>query len=164
MALQQTLVLVKPDGVSRGLTGEIIKRFERIGLKIVALKLVQVNMDHAKQHYTEDITERRGEKVRNQLLDFITKDPVVAMILEGVDAIENVRKLVGTTESKSALPGTIRGDYSHISYSHADEKNIVVKNVIHASADENDAKHETALWFSVDELCDYKRTDETHVF
>jgi nucleoside-diphosphate kinase len=162
MAIQQTLVLVKPDGVARGLTGEVIKRFEQRGLKIVALKLVQVNMDHAKQHYTEDITKRRGEKVRTMLLDFITEGPVVAMIVEGVDAIENVRKLVGATESKAAAPGTIRGDYTHISYAHADEKEIPVRNVIHASGDEADAKNEVALWFSIDELCDYKRTDEFH--
>lgn len=164
MALQQTLVLVKPDGVARGLTGEVITRFERIGLKIVALKLVRINMDHAKKHYTEDISNRHGEKVRNNLLDFITEGPVVAMILEGVDAIANVRKIVGATESKSALPGTIRGDYTHVSYSHADEKEMAVKNVIHASADEADAKNEVALWFSIDELCDYKRSDEYHVF
>jgi nucleoside-diphosphate kinase len=164
MALQQTLVLVKPDGVARGLTGEVIKRFEQRGLKMVALKLVQVKMDHAKQHYTDDITKRRGEKVRTMLLDFITEGPVVAMIIEGVDAIENVRKLTGATESKSAAPGTIRGDYTHVSYSHADEKEIPVRNVIHASGDEADAKHEVALWFSIDELCDYKRTDEAHVF
>lgn len=164
MVLQQTLVLVKPDGVARGLTGEVIKRFEQRGLKIVALKLVQVNMDHAKQHYTDDITKRRGKKVRTMLLDFITEGPVVAMIIEGVDAIENVRKIAGETESKAALPGTIRGDFSHVSFSHADAKKIPVRNIIHASGDETDAKHEVALWFSIDELCDYKRTDEPHVF
>ncbi|MCK4997803.1 nucleoside-diphosphate kinase [Candidatus Pacearchaeota archaeon] len=161
--IQQTLVLVKPDGVARGLTGEILKRFERIGLKIVALKLVQVNMDHAKKHYTEDISNRHGEKVRNNLLSFITEGPVVAIIFEGVNAIANVRKIVGSTESASALPGTIRGDYTHVSYSHADEKEMAVKNVIHASADENDAKNELSLWFSIDEICDYKRSDEYHV-
>ena len=164
MALQQKLVLVKPDGVARGLTGEVISRFEQRGLKIVALKLVKIDMDHAKKHYTEDITERHGEKIRTQLLDFITEGPVVAMIIEGVDSIENVRKLVGVTESKSALPGTIRGDFTHVSYSHADEKEIAIKNIIHASADETDAKNEMALWFSVDELHDYKRADEYHVF
>lgn len=164
MVLQQTLVLVKPDGVARGLTGEVIKRFEQRGLKIVALKLVRIAMDHAKQHYTEDITKRRGEKVRTMLLDFITEGPVVAMIIEGVDAIENVRKITGETESKSASPGTIRGDFSHISFSHADAKEIPVRNIIHASENKADAKHEVALWFSLDELCDYKRTDEPHVF
>ncbi len=164
MVIQQTLTLVKPDGVARGLTGEIIKRFEQRGLKIVALKLVKVDMDHAKKHYTEDISERHGEKIRLQLLDFITEGPVVAMIIEGIDAIENVRKLVGVTESKSALPGTIRGDFTHVSYQHADEKETAIKNVIHASADENDAKNEMALWFSIDELHDYQRADEAHVF
>ena len=164
MVLQQTLILVKPDGVARGLTGEVIKRFEQRGLKIVALKLVQVNMDYAKQHYTEDITERHGEKIRNQLLEYITGGPVVAMIIEGVDAIENVRKLTGATESKSAAPGTIRGDFTHVSYAHADSKEIPVRNIVHASADEKDAKHEVALWFSINELCDYKRADEAHVF
>lgn len=164
MVLQQTLVLVKPDGVARGLIGEAIKRFEQRGLKIVALKLVKIDMDHAKKHYTEDITERRGEKVRTMLLDFITEGPVVAMIIEGVDAIENVRKLIGTTESKSALPGTIRGDFSHVSYSYADKKEIPVRNIVHASGNQEDAKHEIALWFSIDELCDYRRTDEAHVF
>jgi len=164
MALQQTLVLVKPDGVARGLSGEVIRRFEQRGLKIVALKLVKIDMDHAKKHYTDDITQRRGEKVRTMLLDFITEGPVVAMVVEGVDSIENVRKIVGTTESKSALPGTIRGDFSHVSYSHADEKEIPVRNVIHASGNKEDAIHEIALWFSIDEFCDYKRTDEAHVF
>ena len=163
MTIQQTLVLVKPDGVVRGLIGEVIKRFEQRGLKIVALKLVKVEMDHAKQHYTEDITERRGEKVRKMLLDLITEGPVVAIIVEGVDAIENVRKLVGATESKAALPGTIRGDYTHISYAHADEKEIPVRNVIHASSDEKDARHEIALWFSIDEVYDYKRAGEEHL-
>ena len=164
MVLQQTLVLVKPDGVARGLTGDVIKRFEQRGLKIIALKLVKVDVDHAKQHYTDDITKRRGEVVRNRLLGFLTEGPVVAMIIEGVDAIANVRKLVGATESSAALPGTIRGDFTHVSYAHADEKEIPVRNVIHASANEEDAKTETALWFSIDEIFDYKRSDEDHVF
>jgi len=161
--IQQTLVLVKPDGIARGLIGEVIKRFEQRGLKIVGLKLVKVEMDHAKKHYTEDITKRRGEVVRNRLLEFITGSPIVAMIVEGVNAIENVRKIVGDTESKSAIPGTIRGDFSHISFEHANQKEIVVKNIIHASSDETDAKNEVALWFSVDEIHDYKRCEDEHV-
>ena len=164
MVMQQTLVLVKPDGVARGLTGEIIKRFEQRGLKIVGLKLVHINMDKAKQHYTEDITERRGEKVRNMLLEYITDGPVVAMVIEGVRAIENVRKLAGTTESKEATPGTIRGDFSHVSFSYADSKEIPVKNIVHASGNEEDAKHEIALWFSIDEIHDYKIAGEEHLF
>ena len=161
--IQQTLVLVKPDGVVRGLIGETIKRFEQRGLKIVALKLTKINIDHAKQHYTEDVTKRRGKIIRNRLLDFLTEGPVVTMIIEGVDAIENVRKIAGDTESKSALPGTIRGDFSHISFSYADKKEIPVRNIIHASATEDDAKNEIALWFSIDEIFDYKRAGEEHI-
>jgi nucleoside-diphosphate kinase len=163
MVIQQTLVLIKPDGVARGLVGEVIKRFEQRGLKIVALKLTKVSKDHALKHYTEDIAVRRGEVVRMRLLDFITSGPIVAMIVEGVDAVVNVRKLCGSTESKEALPGTIRGDFSHISYRYADSKEIAVKNIIHASADEKDAEYETKLWFSIDEVHDYKRTDDDHV-
>jgi len=162
--IEQTLILVKPDGVKRGLIGEVIKRFEQRGLKIVGLKLVWSNMDKAKEHYTDDITKRRGERVRNSLLEFITEGPVVAMIVEGVNAIENVRKVVGPTESKSALPGTIRGDFGHVSISYADKKGAVVKNIIHASSDENDAKREIAIWFSPGEIYDYKRSDDEHVF
>lgn len=164
MTIEQTLVLVKPDGVQRGLIGEIIKRFEQRGLKIVALKLVKIDKDFAKQHYTEDITIRRGEKVREMLLDYISEGPVVAMAIEGVDAIENVRKIVGTTESKSALPGTIRGDYSHVSFNYADNNNLPIKNLIHASGDSEDAKIELALWFSVDEFHEYKRSEDMHLY
>lgn len=162
--IEQTLVLVKPDGVARGLIGEVIKRFEQRGLKIVALKLTQANDNLAAKHYTEDIAERRGEDVRNALLKFITEAPVVAMIVEGVNAIENIRKLGGDTESKSAQPGTIRGDFSHVSYGYADSKNIPIRNIIHASSDPEDAKRECALWFSVDEIHDYKRSGDEHIF
>ncbi len=127
MAIQQTLVLVKPDGVKRQIIGEVIKRFEQRGFKIVGLKLVKIDDNLAQKHYTEDIAKRRGEKVRNNLLKFIKSGPVVAMAIEGVDAVENIRKICGETESKSALPGTIRGDLSHQSFSHADETNIALK-------------------------------------
>lgn len=163
MAIQQTLVLIKPDGVARGLIGEIIKRFEQRGLKIVALKLTKVNRDLAQKHYTDDIAKRRGEKVRERLLNFITSGPVVAMIIEGVDAIENVRKLCGETESKKAMPGTIRGDYSHISFNHADEKEDAVRNLVHASENEEFAEYEKKIWFSIDEVHNYKRAEDEHV-
>ncbi len=164
MTIQQTLVLVKPDGVLRGLVGETIKRFEQRGLKIIALKLTKVDKNFALKHYTEDLAKRRGAHIRKLMSEFLVSGPVVAMVVEGVDAIENVRKIVGSTESKAALPGTIRGDFSHISFAHADEKKIAVKNIIHASSDEKDAEYEKKLWFSIDEIHDYKRTDEDHVF
>lgn len=161
--IERTLVLIKPDGVQRALVGRIISRFEDAGLKIVGMKMVWVDKDFAKKHYTEDITVRRGEKVRNQLLDFLQIGPVVAFCLEGVNAIENVRKMVGSTEPKSALPGTIRGDFAHVSYHYADTNKKVVKNLIHASSDAADAKREVELWFTEKELHTYKSVHDAHI-
>jgi len=162
--MERTLVLIKPDGVQRALTGEVIRRFERSGLKIVGMKMVWADEEFARKHYTEDIAKRRGEWVRKALLDYIVEGPVVAMVLEGISAIDVVRKIVGGTEPKTAPPGTIRGDYSHHSFAHADNKQISVKNIIHASGDENDAKNEIPLWFSPDEIHTYKTVHEMHVF
>jgi len=158
--IEQTLVLVKPDGVARGLVGEVIRRFENRGLKVVGLKMVKIDTDFSKKHYAAHV----DKEFYQGLEDFIISGPVIAMVVEGVDAIENVRKLGGATESKSALPGTIRGDYSHVSYSHADERGMAIKNIIHASGDVDDAAKEISLWFSVDELHSYKRSNEEHVF
>ena len=155
-SMQRTLVLVKPEGVQRHLVGKIISRFEDAGMKIIGMKQVWVDLEFAKKHYTEDIAERRGEKVRTRLLEYITEGPVVAICLEGINVIENVRKIVGGTEPKSSPPGTIRGDFAHVSFAYADEKNLPVKNLIHASGDEKDAKHEVSLWFSEKELHSYK--------
>ncbi|MDP4012878.1 MAG: nucleoside-diphosphate kinase [Candidatus Nanoarchaeia archaeon] len=161
--IERTLVLIKPDGVQRSLVGEIISRFERIGLKILGMKFIHVTKDFAEKHYTEDIAKRRGENVRNWLLEFITEGPVVALCLEGVEAIEIVRKMVGGTEPKSAAPGTIRGDYSHVSYSYADKNNIPIRNLIHASGDKKDAEKEVPLWFSEAELFEYEVSHEKHI-
>jgi len=163
MAIEQTLVLIKPDGVQRGLIGEIIKRFEQRGLKIVGMKLTTADQELAEKHYTEDITKRKGEKVRKNLLKYITSGPIIAIAIEGIDAIENVRKIAGDTESKKALPGTIRGDFSHMSYEHADEKNIALKNIVHSSSNREEAKQELVTWFSVDEIHDYDRTEDRHI-
>jgi nucleoside-diphosphate kinase len=160
--IERTLILLKPDAIKRGLIGEIITRFEKAGLKIVAMRLAWVNEEKAKKHYTEDISVRRGEHVRKYLVDFITSGPVLAFVIEGVDAIENVRLMVGSTEPKSALPGTIRGDYSHVSYAHADAEKKVVANLIHASADKDDAEREIYVWFNEDEIFDYKNGQEVH--
>lgn len=164
MTIERTLVLIKPDGVQRSLAGEIISRFEKVGLKIVGMKMQWVNTDFAKKHYTEDIAIRRGEHVRKVLVEFISSGPVIAFVLEGVHAIEIVRKMVGGTEPRAAVPGTIRGDYAHVSYKHADEKEIAVKNLIHASADEKDASVEVPLWFSEEELHSYPTVHDVHIF
>lgn len=153
---EKTLVLVKPEGVKKHLTGKIISRFEDAGLKIVGMKQVWVDKEFAKKHYTEDIAERNGERIRENLLNYIVEGPVVAIALEGINAIENVRKMVGGTEPKSAPPGTIRGDFSHVSYQYADKNDIPVKNIVHASGNEEDAKHELPLWFSEDEMHSYE--------
>ncbi len=160
MELEKTLVLIKPEGVQRALVGKIISRFEDAGLKIIGMKQIWIDKEFAKKHYTEDIAKRRGEKVREILLDYIIKGPVIAFVLEGVNAIENVRKIVGGTEPKSAPPGTIRGDFAHVSFAYADKKGIVVKNLIHASGDKEDARKEVPLWFSDKELHSYETVQD----
>ena len=161
--IEKTLVLIKPDGVQRSLMGSIISRFENAGLKIIGMKMKWINKEFAMKHYTEDIEKRRGKIVRDKLIDFITQGPVLAMCLEGVNAIENVRKLVGDTEPRKSMPGTIRGDLAHVTYDYADGKNIAVKNLIHASSDKNDAEYELKLWFSDEELHSYKTVHDVHI-
>ncbi len=150
--LQRTLVLLKPDALDRGIIGEIVTRFERVGAKLVGMKLTVSEKDTAGRHYTEDLAKRRGEKVRQLMIEMITSGPIVAMVLEGVDIIPVVRKLVGTTEPFSAAPGTIRGDFAHVSYKYADEKKIGVFNLIHASDSPENAEAEIGVWFKAEEL------------
>jgi nucleoside-diphosphate kinase len=154
--MERTLVLLKPDAVDRGLVGEIIQRFERVGLKIAGMKMIQAGKEHASKHYTDDLAKRRGQHVRDLMIEMISSGPIVAIVLEGVEAVEIVRKMVGTTEPKSAAPGTIRGDYSHVSFKHADSKKIGVYNLVHASGSIEEAPVEISVWFSADELHDFK--------
>lgn len=162
--IERTLAIIKPDGVQRGLVGKITTRFEDAGLKIVGMKLKWADKEFAMKHYTEDLAERRGEQVRKNMVEFISSGPVVAIALEGVNAIENVRKMTGDTEPRAAQPGTIRGDYSHVSYAYADSKKGPVKNIIHASSSKKDAEYEIALWFDKKELHSYMTAHEEHVF
>lgn len=156
MNMERTLVLIKPEGVQRHLVGKIISRFEDAGFKIIGMKQVWIDKDFAVKHYTEDVEKRRGKKVREQLINYITDGPVIAIALEGVEAIESVRKIVGGTEPKTAPPGTIRGDFAHVSFAYADKNNISVKNLIHASGNKSDAEYEIKLWFKNSELHSYK--------
>ncbi len=158
--IQRSLVILKPDTVQRGLTGDILKRFENTGLKIVGLKMVWIDRDFSKKHYSDHV-EKGFYK---GLEDFIVEGPVIAFVLEGVHVIETTRKLVGATEPKSASPGTIRDDFAHHSYDHADRKGLAIKNLIHASDTEENAKKEIALWFNESELHTYKTVHEKHVF
>ncbi len=161
--MEQTLVLLKPDAVQRGLIGRIVQRFEDVGLKIVAAKMVQSSREHSTTHYA-DVGVRRGQKVLDQNVNFLAEGPVLALVLEGIHSIELVRKMIGSTEPKAAQPGTIRGDFSHQSYSWADSQDMVIKNLIHASSSQDDAKREIALWFTSQEVHVYKTVHEKHTF
>ncbi len=155
-SIERTLVLLKPDAIDRGLVGEILQRFERVGLVISGMKMLHPSKEHVEKHYTEDLAIRRGQHVRDMMIEMLTSGPVVAVCLEGVEAVEQVRKMVGSTEPKAAAPGTIRGDYSHMSFKHADSKQIGIFNLIHASSSVEEAKQEVEVWFSESELLPHK--------
>ena len=158
--IERTLVLIKPDGVERSLIGEIISRFEKVGLKVSGMKMMWVDKEFSKKHYSAHI----GKPFYGGLEKFITSGPVVAIVLEGLHAVELVRKMVGGTEPKSATPGTIRGDYAHHSYEYTDKKGIAIKNLIHASGTKEEAEPEISLWFSERELYKFSTVHEPHVF
>jgi len=154
--MERTLVLVKPDGVQRGLSGEIIRRFENAGLKIVGMKMFWANEEFAKKHYREDIEKRHGKRVRDELVKYLKEGPVIALVLEGIEAIKVVRKIVGSTYPSESASGTIRGDYAHISKDYANSNEIMVRNLVHASGDKEDAEIEIPLWFKPEEMHSYK--------
>jgi len=177
---EQTLVLIKGDGVQRGLVGEIIARFERVSLKIKAMKMVWPNPQLVNKHYDpnniawlEDVGQKAlkgyekkgikvektpleiGRQVQENLLSFLSAGPVVALVLQGAHAAELVRKLVGSTDPLSAAPGTIRGDFALDSYHMSDADNRAIRNLIHASGNADEAKHEIEIWFDQSELHTY---------
>lgn len=158
--MERTLIVFKPDAVMRGIVGEILTRFERVGLKIVAAKMLQPDYQHFYEHYEGigTLKTRKGDEIFETQLKEMQQGPVIAMVLEGIEAVEQVRKMVGPTEPKSAAPGTIRGDYSHMTYGHASAANRGVTNVIHASADAGEASKEIAHWFSETELVNYENS------
>ena len=160
--LEQTLVVFKPDAMQRGLVGEILTRFERVGLRIVGTKMLAPDRAHYEAHY-EDIGKlktRAGDHIFDITLQMMDDGPVIAMVFEGVEAVSLVRKMVGGTEPKSAVPGTIRGDFSHMSYGYADTEGKGIPNLIHASGDPAEAKQEISHWFADSELYDYQALHE----
>ena len=159
---ERTLIIFKPDAVQRGLVGEILSRFEKAGFKIVGGKMLKPNHEQYYHHYETigKMISRHNQKIFDITLEMMSEGPVIAYVLEGIDVVTFVRKMVGSTESKSALPGTIRGDYSHMSYAHADKEEIGLPNLIHASGDPEEAKAEIAHWFSQDELFEYETAYE----
>ncbi len=160
--IQRTLVLLKPDAIQRAVVGEIIHRFERAGIKIVGMKMVFTDKELALKHYDEDIEKRHGAAIRQQLVDYIVESPVIAMVLEGVEVVSNVRKLVGDTFPDKAMPGTIRGDFSHVSKDYANKKQDAIRNLIHASSSLEDAEREIKLWFRDDEIHSYSTVHDVH--
>jgi nucleoside-diphosphate kinase len=159
---EKTLIVFKPDAVQRGIVGEILSRFEKVGLKIIGAKMLKPDYEHYHKHYEDigKVISRRGQKVFDITLEMMNEGPVIAFVLEGVEAVTLVRKMVGTTEPKSALPGTVRGDYSHMSFSHADANGLGIPNILHASGDPEEAKAEIKHWFSENELFEYQTVHE----
>lgn len=188
--MERTLIVLKPDAVARGLSGEILSRFEKVGLKIVASKMLRVDKSLADRHYPESRTEfiegmgkktlenyeelgmdpkkefghsdphEIGKVIRVWLVDMISSGPVFAFVLEGPHVVEIVRKMCGHTLPLKALPGTIRADYSFDSSALANYGKRPIKNLIHASGTVEEAEYEIPLWFSESEIFPYKRTDE----
>lgn len=183
--LERTLVLIKPDGVQRGLIGEILGRFERVGLKVIALKMVHASHEDVDQHYalTEewmkavydkakakyDATGESfpysdhiayGTEIKNGLVTFLKSAPIVAMVLEGEKAVSLVRKIVGATEPASSAPGTIRGDLSQDTYALSNEQKRPIRNLIHASGNVEEATNEMKIWFTDTELYKYEHVND----
>lgn len=160
--VQRTLIIFKPDAVQRGIVGEILQRFERVGLKIVATKMVNPDKDHYYHHYESisKMVSRRGQKAFDLVVNFMTSGPVIAMVLEGVEAIPVVRKIVGSTEPMAADMGTIRGDFAHVSFGYADARDEGVANLIHASGNASEAEQEVSYWFKPEEIQIYKTLSE----
>lgn len=186
---ERTLVIIKPDGVQRNLIGEIIKRYERVGLKLVAVKMVVATPEHVEQHYTLDPGWRQsnGEKTIKGYLDkgltppttdpiemsgrtlaklkvYMSSGPVIAMIWQGAYAVKLVRKITGGTEPLTSDVGTIRGDFVIDSYEMSDTDGRSVRNLVHASGSVKEAEDEIKLWFNDEEVIKYKAISESVLY
>lgn len=152
--MEQTLVIFKPDSIQRGIVGEVLTRFERAGLKIVAMKMIAPDELHFHKHYEgiSNLISRWGEDIYNVTLSQMTETPVIAMVLEGVEAVSHVRKMVGTTDPKDSMPGTIRGDFTHVTRAYTNPLGATLPNILHASGNPEEAALEIELWFSKDEV------------
>ena len=156
--IEKSLILLKPDAVERGLSGEIMHRFERSGLKMIGMKMVWIDKEFAAKHYNAHVKK----DFYKSLEEYITSGPVIAVVLEGVGAVSIIRKMAGDTEPKKSAPGTIRGDFAVHSYEYSDKKGISIKNLIHASGTKKEADHEIKLWFEDKELHSYEVVHEKH--
>ncbi len=157
--VERTFVALKPDAVKRGIVGDIISQIENTGMKIVGLKMVQATDQLLEQHYEEHVDKPFYEG----LAEYMKDGPIVAMVVEGVHAVDNMRKLIGDTDAREAHPATIRGQYSHMSMDHADEAGRLYRNIIHASAEKDEAEKEVNIWFEEEELQDFEQAHEQEV-
>jgi len=147
-ATERTFILLKPDAVERNVIGELIARFEKAGLDIIALRMQTASRELVGRHYSEeDLGARVGPVIRGRLIDYVCAGPSVAMVIEGIECVRICRKLVGVTDPVEAAPGTIRGDYSSVSLEYCKSRQQVVRNLVHASATPEEAEVEIALWF-----------------
>ncbi len=162
-AVERTLVLLKPDAVLRGLAGRLIQRFEDAGLKIVGVKMKQMDADFTRRHYF-DLEERFGPSVYNATATFMQQSPVIALVLEGAEAVSTVRRIVGKTFPNESAPGTIRGDFAHTSKAYSEAKHQVVANLVHASGNADEAKYEVDVWFDPSELFEYETLAQRFAF
>lgn len=160
--VERTLVLLKPDAVARGVVGTILTRFETALLKIIATRMVWMDADLTRRHYF-DLEDRFGPAVYNAMAEFMQSGPVIALILEGVDAIATTRKLVGSTYPDQAAPGTIRGDMAHMSKAYANSNRVAVANLVHASGNAQEAAHEIDVWFAKEEIHEYQTVAQRYV-
>lgn len=186
---ERTLVIVKPDGIQRSLIGEIIHRYERIGLKLVGVKMMIPTPELIERHYTLDPEWRKktGEKtikgyidkgqkpphtdplkitdiILKNLVSYMTKGPIIAMVWQGAHAVEIVRKLTGGTEPLTSAVGTIRGDFVLDSYRMSDQDGRAIRNVVHASGSPKEAADEIAHWFKKDEIFEYRHVNEAMLY
>lgn len=148
--MERTYLMVKPDGVQRGLVGEIISRFEKKGLKLIGLKMMQIPREMAESHYGE----HKGKAFFGPLVDYIISSPVVAMVLEGKDAVATAREMMGATNPLKASPGTIRATYGM----------DIGRNIIHGSDSPESAKREIEIFFRPEELVTYTRAVEAWIY
>jgi nucleoside-diphosphate kinase len=161
--VERTLVVLKPDAVARGLAGRLVQRFEDAGLKIVGVKMRLLDAEFARRHYF-DLEERFGKSVYDATATFMQQGPVIALALEGVEAVATVRRIVGKTYPNESAPGTIRGDFAHTTKAYSEAQQKAVANLIHASGNVDEAKYEVELWFEPGELFDYRTLAERYTF
>jgi nucleoside-diphosphate kinase len=163
LGVERTLVLLKPDAIARGLAGRILTRFEDAALKIVGVKMKHLDADFTRKHYF-DLEERAGSDIYNTTSTFMQSAPVIALALEGVDAVAKVRKIIGSTFPDQAPPGTIRGDFAHQTKASSEVSGKAVMNLVHASGNSEEAKYEVELWFDATDQFNYPTLAEKFAY